>query len=139
MHYRFIDISEEIIVYGYSAERLTTRKTCVINFQLTERNNLVFIELSAKPFSIGETNCLHRDQFKIPLEAERSMVTMKRDFLLFENIKAIESTLTKAIFMEKNAEGTWTVSQDDIYASYCKNKSFFILETSRKSGKAPAS
>lgn len=64
---------------------------------------------------------------------------MKRDFVLFENIKAIESTLTKAIFIENNAEGTWTVSQDDIYASYCKNKSFFILETSKKSGKAPAS
>jgi len=56
---------------------------------------------------------------------------MERDFLLFENIKAVESTLTKAIFRENNAEGTWSVSQDDLYASESKNKLFFMLSSEK--------
>jgi len=56
---------------------------------------------------------------------------MERDFLLFENIKAVESTLTKAIFRENNAEGTWSSSQDDLYASESKNKLFFMLSSEK--------
>jgi hypothetical protein len=52
-----------------------------------------------------------------PLEMEKTMSTVMRDELWFENLEGIESTLTEPIFRESGVVGSWFVTQDDLYAS----------------------
>ena len=73
-----------ITVYGFSEERLSMRKTCMFEILLTEKNNIVNIELKADTLSGNGEKCLHRDMIpKTPLEEEKSMTTIVRDDLWF--------------------------------------------------------
>ena len=110
-----------ITVYGFSEQRLSSRKSCNFDILLTEKDSKVQFELKATPLNgkakDGE-NCLHRDMIPLTsLEEEKFASTVVRDHILFSNLQSLESTLTEPTFREKGVQGYWKVSDDDLYAS----------------------
>ena len=111
-----INLSHMVTVYGFSQDRLTMRKTCLIDIELQEVDGQVNIAMMADPLAGG--SCLHRDSLEsATLEAETDTAIMERDDLFFTNLEALESMLTVATFKDTGVEGTWFVTQDDFYSS----------------------
>ena len=104
-----IELETLITLYGYNKDKMNTRKTCLFNIQLTEKDEQVHIELIADP--LAGSQCLHRDKLEVtPLEEEKDMATMIRDDRFFKNLESLESTLTVATFDYQGVQGTWKVT-----------------------------
>ena len=125
---QIINLSKMVTVYGFSQDRLTMRKTCLLDIELQEVDGEVNIAMMADPLAGGA--CLHRDSLEsATLEAETDIEIMKRDDLFFTNLEAMESMLTVATFKETGVGGTWFVSQDDFYSSQAEFKNYFALKS----------
>ena len=121
-----INLSHMVTVYGFSQDRLTMRKTCLIDVELQEVDGQVNIAMMADALAGG--SCLHRDSLEsATLEAETDIAIMERDDLFFSNLEAMESMLTVATFKDTGVEGTWFVTQDDFYSSQAEFKNYFAL------------
>mmetsp|Transcript_3438 Transcript_3438/g.4552 ORF Transcript_3438/g.4552 Transcript_3438/m.4552 type:complete len:199 (+) Transcript_3438:555-1151(+) len=71
--------------------------------------------------------CLHRDEMSdVALAEEHDPEVKVRDDLFFQNIEALEHTLTMAHFSENGVEGDWIVTQDDLYSSSSLYRDFFL-------------
>ena len=55
------------------------------------------------------------------------MNTILRDYNVFNNIEALEYTLTVATFADEGVKGTWSVASDELANSSARYKDFFML------------
>lgn len=126
--FRYLELTGEHVVYGFSEEKLVSRKMCEIDMLLQENGDVVSVELKSRALN-GDDNCLHRDKVVLtPLEREKDQTIVESNDLWFQNLESLESILSTAIFHEDGVEGYWYVNQDDLYASKAQFKNFFMLK-----------
>ena len=115
-----------LTVFGFKDEKLFERKTCkfdVVIAQVSQTNTTVNLEMFVDP--VADTPCLHRDRFSVALWEETEKSLIRRDNLFMSNLEALESTLTEATFRDQGVDGTWYVSDEDLYMSSSLYKKFF--------------